>query len=247
MSIAHVQMESEVAKLINNALEADLSAGQMGRLSGYIYDQLDALNGHLDAEVFERVLHIVHQRILQRFHDVVLVDVDKRRQPACFRHWDQLLGVINGCFYGPDAVDGAGGEGDELVDNIRRLLKLHGADSAELIHLYRLERMAVSKATDAGLGSISVRASFSGDQLTIDILNGRNLKAMDSSGSADPYVKVQLLPSHHFPDAAVLKTKVHKNTLFPLFDETFTLCVYSFDLTLRRINPIVMVQLIYLF
>jgi len=222
----NIKMESEVAKLINNALEADLSAGQMGRLSGYIYDQLDALNCHLDVQVFERVLHIVHQRILQRFHDVVLVDVDKRRQPPCFRQWNQLLGVINGCFYGPDAVDGEG-EGDELVDNIRRLLKLHGADSAELIHLYRLERMAaMSKATNDALGSITVRASFSGHQLTLDILNGRNLKAMDSSGSADPYVKVQLLPSHHFPDATVLKTKVHKNTLFPLFDETFTLCVF---------------------
>jgi len=42
-------MESEVAKLINNALEADLSAGQMARLSGYIYDQLDALNDLLNA------------------------------------------------------------------------------------------------------------------------------------------------------------------------------------------------------
>ena len=84
--------------------------------------------------------------------------------------------------------------------------------------------MAV-KTTDAvaALGCVTVRASFNADQLTIDILNCRNLKAMDSSGAADPYVKVQLLPSHHFPDAAVMKTKVHKNTLFPLLDETFTL------------------------
>ena len=90
MELDPLQMESEVAKLINNALEAELSAGQMGRLSGYIYDQLDALNGHLDVEIFERVLHIVHQRILQRFHDIVLVDVDKKRQPATFRQWQQL-------------------------------------------------------------------------------------------------------------------------------------------------------------
>ena len=220
-------MESEVAKLINSALEGELSAGQMGRLSGYIYDQLDALNGHLDVQVFERVLHIVHQRILQRFHDVVLVDVDKKRQPATFRQWHQILGVINGCFYGPDAVDGVDGDGDsgdELLDGIRRLLKLHGADTTELIHLYRLERMTL-KSTDSSLGSVTVRASFNADQLVIDILNGRNLKAMDSSGSADPYVKIQLLPAHNFPDATVMKTKVHKNTLFPLFDETFTLFV----------------------
>jgi Ca2+-dependent lipid-binding protein len=45
---------------------------------------------------------------------------------------------------------------------------------------------------------------------------------MDANGSADPYVKVQLLPIQQFPDAAILKSKVHKRTLFPLFEESFT-------------------------
>lgn len=79
-------------------------------------------------------------------------------------------------------------------------------------------------------GKLSVRALFFGETLIVDVLNGRNLKSMDTRGSADPYVKLQLLPHHKFTESAVLKSKVHKHTLFPLFDETFTLLVgYSFS------------------
>ena len=110
-----------------------------------------------------------------------------------------------------------------MLTKIRWLLKLHGSETAELVHLYRLERIRQQDGvTDSSrFGSLTVRAAFVDDQLTIEVLNGRNLKPMDSSGSSDPYVKIQLLPASQFPDAAELKTKVHKNTLFPLFDETF--------------------------
>jgi hypothetical protein len=97
-------------------------------------------------------------------------------------------------------------------------------DTGDLIHQYRLDRLkqTVESGKDVGLGSLSVRVIFIDDALNIDILTARNLKAMDTNGSADPYVKVQLLPTHHFPDAAILKSKVHKRTLFPLFEESFT-------------------------
>ena len=101
------------------------------------------------------------------------------------------------------------------------LLKLHGSESERLIHQYQLERMSMA-TQDCAMGSIAVRAVFVNDTLTLDILNCRNLKAVDSGGSADPYVKVQLMPVDKFPDAVVYKSKVHKNTLFPLFDETFS-------------------------
>lgn len=43
---------------------------------------------------------------------------------------------------------------------------------------------------------------------------------------SDPYAVVTLVPSESFPSAPRLVTKVHKETLFPLFEETFTLYVY---------------------
>lgn len=69
-------MEWEVAKLINAVLDSDFGALARGRLSGYLYDQLSTLNTQLDIEVFEQVLHVIHQRILQKFLDVVLGDID---------------------------------------------------------------------------------------------------------------------------------------------------------------------------
>ncbi len=95
-------------------------------------------------------------------------------------------------------------------------------ETSDLIHQYRLERIKAIDSQDIGLGSMTVRAVFVDDALNINVLNARNLIAMDSDGSADPYFKVRLLPTHHFPDAAVLKSKVHKSTLYPLFDENFT-------------------------
>ena len=107
---------------------------------------------------------------------------------------------------------------DESLAKVVRLLRLHGTDSGHLMRLYHLERK--SGAGD-GLGTLAVRALFVDETLTVEILNGRNLKKMDVGGSADPYVKVQLLVPDTLPPTQ--KTKVQKNTLLPLFDETFTL------------------------
>lgn len=41
------------------------------------------------------------------------------------------------------------------------------------------------------------------------------------TGKCDAYVKVRLLPEEKFVDTKVPKTQVHKETLFPLFDESF--------------------------
>ena len=107
---------------------------------------------------------------------------------------------------------------DESLAKVVRLLRLHGTDSGYLMRLYHLERKT---GAGDGLGTLAVRALFVDETLTLEILNGRNLKKMDVGGSADPYVKVQLLVPDTFPPTQ--KTKVQKNTLLPLFDETFTL------------------------
>ncbi|EFX82091.1 hypothetical protein DAPPUDRAFT_316637 [Daphnia pulex] len=216
------RFEVEVARLINTVMESDFGMRQTDDLNSYICDQLLALDTHLEKDVFVRVLNIIYHHILQSFLNVVEGEVQKKRQPACFRQWKELLDIIENCFHNPDAD--ADEEEDETLTKIRWLLKLHGMDTGDLIHQYRLDRLkqTTESGQDVGLGSLSVRVIFIDDALNIDILNARNLKPMDANGSADPYVKVQLLPTQHFPDAAILKSKVHKRTLFPLFEESFT-------------------------
>lgn len=145
--------------------------------------------------------------------------------------------ILGNCFQNLDAGQDEAIE-DEILIKIRCLLKLHGMDTADLIHLYRLERMKQMEGIkNVGLSSLTVRVIFIGNTLTIDILNARNLTRMNTSGldnrkmtkkeekninkSINSYVKVQLLPSHHFPDGVIKRSKVHKNNLFPLFEESF--------------------------
>ncbi len=55
-------------------------------------------------------------------------------------------------------------------------------------------------------------------QLTVGVIQGADLPGMDMSGTSDPYVKVYLLPDKKKKH----ETKVHRKTLNPVFNETFT-------------------------
>lgn len=55
-------------------------------------------------------------------------------------------------------------------------------------------------------------------QLAVGILQAADLLSMDSGGTSDPYVKVFVLPDKK----KKFDTKVHKKTLNPVFNETFS-------------------------
>ncbi|XP_068449995.1 synaptotagmin-2-like isoform X1 [Clinocottus analis] len=63
----------------------------------------------------------------------------------------------------------------------------------------------------------SIEYDFENAKLTVGILQAADLISMDSGGTSDPYVKVQLLPEKK----KKFDTKVHKKTLNPVFNETF--------------------------
>ncbi|KAM7007061.1 synaptotagmin-2-like isoform 2-T8 [Tautogolabrus adspersus] len=63
----------------------------------------------------------------------------------------------------------------------------------------------------------SIDYDFENAKLTVGILQAADLISMDSGGTSDPYVKVQLLPEKK----KKFDTKVHKKTLNPVFNETF--------------------------
>lgn len=54
-------------------------------------------------------------------------------------------------------------------------------------------------------------------------MNARNLVPMDSNGSCDPFVRINLVPEDKFINIQRPKTNAQTKTLFPLFDEKFQL------------------------
>ncbi|XP_046385161.1 protein unc-13 homolog 4B isoform X2 [Ischnura elegans] len=123
-------------------------------------------------------------------------------------------------------------ESKRKIDRMESLLSLHGMETCELIQQYHLERLGEQLSIEGSgqaspFGLLTVRLQFVEDVLRIGVMNARNLKPMDSNGSCDPFVRIHLLPEEKFTGTTKPRTKTHKKTLFPLFDEVFTVQMSS--------------------
>lgn len=65
---------------------------------------------------------------------------------------------------------------------------------------------------------------FNSNSLAVTVIQAEELPALDMGGTSDPYVKVYLLPDKK----KKFETKVHRKTLNPVFNETFTFKVILF-------------------
>lgn len=59
---------------------------------------------------------------------------------------------------------------------------------------------------------------FNNNSLNVTVIQAEELPALDMGGTSDPYVKVYLLPDKK----KKFETKVHRKTLNPVFNESFT-------------------------
>ncbi|XP_014607577.1 PREDICTED: synaptotagmin-5 [Polistes canadensis] len=83
--------------------------------------------------------------------------------------------------------------------------KLSSSSSTSSTDEFRGE-LEIGLIHDASTGILSVR-----------LIEARNLRARELSGTADPYAKIRLLPDR----SNVWQTRIHKRTLNPVFDEDF--------------------------
>ncbi|KAL5104215.1 Synaptotagmin-1 [Taenia crassiceps] len=92
-------------------------------------------------------------------------------------------------------------------------------DTQGLTENMEVNEKAAEEKEKVYLGSLqySVEFDFQKNELTVGIIQARDLPAMDMCGTSDPYVKVFLLPNKK----KKFETKVHRKTLNPVFNETF--------------------------
>ncbi|XP_015586870.1 synaptotagmin 1 isoform X2 [Cephus cinctus] len=79
---------------------------------------------------------------------------------------------------------------------------------------------AESKHSEVKLGKLQYKLEydFNSNSLAVTVIQAEELPALDMGGTSDPYVKVYLLPDKK----KKFETKVHRKTLNPVFNETFT-------------------------
>lgn len=80
-------------------------------------------------------------------------------------------------------------------------------------------QQSVSSIEEDPLGSINFSIDFNSETslLTVYLVEAENLVPRDFSGTSDPYCKVCVLPDRRNQ----LKSKVHRKTTNPVFDEEF--------------------------
>lgn len=192
------------------------------RLMKYLDDNLLTLHSHLNTDNFTRILSIIWENLSHTMYELVESNLEKRRPPNFFLNLHETLKILVGFF--KQGEDNNESNNPAILKQIEHLLVLHGMESWELIHQYHLERLEEQKMMEAtSLGLLTVKVQFVENLLRIEILNARNLQPMDNTGSSDPYVKVHLLPEEKYTTVTKPRTKTHKRTQFPLFDEKFTI------------------------
>lgn len=105
--------------------------------------------------------------------------MQKRRPPAFYSNLHKTLHTLIR-FFNLSSDETAN---VEVLEKIESLLKLHGLETAELIHSYHQDRLKEQKEMKESIyGLISIKAYFIDNSLNIQILNARNLRCMDSNG-----------------------------------------------------------------
>ncbi|PSN30834.1 Protein unc-13 4B [Blattella germanica] len=184
------------------------------RLMKYLDDNLLTLHSHLNTDNFNRILSIIWENLSHSMYGIVQSNLERRRPPTFFLNLHETLKILVGFFKQGDDSNSA--SSPAILKKIEHILLLHGMESWELIHRFHLERREEHRYIEtASLGLLTVRLQFVENLLRVEILNARNLQPMD--------VNVHLLPEERFTNVTKPRTKTHKKTQFPLFDEKFTL------------------------
>ncbi|XP_034180927.1 C2 and C2B_Munc13-like domain-containing protein staccato isoform X1 [Osmia lignaria lignaria] len=233
--------------LMEGAELIDTTSNAMDRLLQYLDNNLTTLHDNLNEDNFERVLIVIWEIMSETLYQLVNNNLEKRRPPSFYSNLHRTLHTLIRFFnVGADEAANV-----KVLEKIEHLLQLHGLETADLIHRYHQERVKEQKEMDESeYGQLTIKAQFVDNSLSIQILNARKLRPIDSNGdlvgkvstlkrklhtkskqrlkewktsSCDSYVKVRLLPEEKFADVKLPKTHVQKENLYPLFDEVFNI------------------------
>ncbi|KAF5296761.1 hypothetical protein FQR65_LT10162 [Abscondita terminalis] len=205
--------------LIEGAELLNQDSNSIDRVMRYLDNNLATLYEELNEDNFNRILEIIWGHLGNILYELIQSNIEKRRPPAFFANLRATLQLMVKSFKQSDESNDC-----ENLQKIERLLKINGLETSALIHEVHLDRwreQALIKSTP--YGELSVRLQFQNNDLIIEVINARNLLAMDSNGFSDSFVRINLLPEEKFTHISKPKTQTHNKNLFPLYDELFTL------------------------
>ncbi|CRK88354.1 CLUMA_CG002131, isoform A [Clunio marinus] len=202
----------------------DTDSNAMDRLMMYMEDSLKTLHTELNDDNFTRVLDAIWVEISCILYDLVQGSIEKRRPPSFYSNLRSTLQIMVENFKCQNSDKPIQSSDKETLESIDKLLELHGYEPADLIHQYYKERYTMQqKLEDSPFGLLTVQCFFQKNVLEIEVMNAKHLIPMDTDGQCDPFVRIHFFPEDKFAGVTQPKTKVIQKTLFPMFDEKFSI------------------------
>ncbi|XP_076324975.1 BAI1-associated protein 3-like isoform X2 [Tachypleus tridentatus] len=209
-------------RIFHLAWTPEKSEADVAPLLDYLDSNLKTLYNSLFRPNFDCILESIWKMVLQELTFTARNNIGEKM--TFFQRLLHSLKVLVDFFH-------AGSIGLQLkvlhnpaYQDLEKLLTLHKDETNHLIQQYINQRLEEQQRfLEKEYGYLSVKAVFNpgSDSLCIDVMNARDLRPLDPNGFSDPFVIIELVPRHLFPDCPRQMTKIQKKTLHPIFDESF--------------------------
>eukprot|EP00118_Oscarella_pearsei_P016781 m.162435 g.162435 ORF g.162435 m.162435 type:complete len:1179 (+) comp38842_c1_seq6:139-3675(+) len=192
-------------------------------LMQYLQKNLQSLGDWLLTDIFAQMLQPIYNVCIS----ALLKQLQEKRDLAP-EIYERILRTLETLLYFFRA-DGGGLRDESLktesYKSLFDLAEMRQAGSPGLICRYLKDTNdSQAKAQLENRGYLTVLVGYiePTQKLCIKVLSARNIPALDPNGLSDPYVKFQPYPASAFPrHASPQQTKVQKETLTAIYDETF--------------------------
>lgn len=170
--------------LIEGAELHPQDTNSVDKVMRYLDQNLAILHEQLNQDNFQRTLDVVWLNLAQILNDILVTNLEKRRPPSFFYNLNETLKQMKASFSQSGSM-----ECDDLK-RIEYLLALNGQETKDLIHSVHLERYKEQKKwegkdeSEYPFGQLTVRCKFQDTTLKIEVMNARNLIAMDTNGKS---------------------------------------------------------------
>lgn len=162
-------------------------SNSMDRIMMYLEDSLQTLNSELNEVNFERILDAIWTELAFILKELVHQNIDvsvargifetklkkenvlqRRRPPLFFANLRDTLQLMVKSFKGTQSSKDKVSSDKETLEEIFKLLELHGYETCDLIHQYYIERVKQQdESSDSRYGQLTVRCWFEGTNLHV--------------------------------------------------------------------------------
>lgn len=178
----------------------------------YLDSHLATLNITLLTQNFYRAMTQIWNNVLTEFAKQMDAGAEGDK-PSNFH--DRMYGALQllGEFFNAEGM-GLTPETlqSDLYWRVAQRLQYHKTDTEQLIDLFYLQRLheQLNTSGPTSLGSLSVKAYFNHDSLSVEVLHAKDVIPLDPNGFSDPFVIIELLPRRLFSHCSEQQTNVHK-------------------------------------